>query len=396
MTAINEDRELLGLFLRELVEVQPPIAPHHRLSVLEQQYPGEDEPDEDDLERRGIPDGWIYNDDGWCVFIEVKVFAKLSSNQISAHRRTAERRDFQNITAVAIAPSFPSSLPDDTKPIKWKDVYAWLRRHSAHPWAARTAEYLEIIEAKMIDKNKFMQGTLTKFAGFRFKDEPFTYLKGKHALRLAITELKNSRDLIEQLGMNPNVKARGAITGRHSDSVWDVLSLSNSTDSDNFTNYPHLTLNVRSTGVEAMVTVPHKVNASVWRKLDDLHEAGFSDLVTVILDRMKPFLRKHNGAAPWCRGIQRRYPSRKAIPYVDAKIEFDLRTAISSGGAPKMQPTWLSAAYASFVQKRGSNYQIQIGVKFDYRLCPELQETDAINMIVEAWLSCKPLLDLVR
>ena len=56
MTAINEDRNLLSYFLRELVKVKPPTDPS-RLSVLEQQYPGEEEPGEDELRRRGIPDG---------------------------------------------------------------------------------------------------------------------------------------------------------------------------------------------------------------------------------------------------------------------------------------------------------------------------------------------------
>lgn len=66
MTAIDEDRNLLGHFLRELVKVRPPTNPR-KLSVLEQQYPGEEEPSEDELERRGIPDGWISDNEGWCV-----------------------------------------------------------------------------------------------------------------------------------------------------------------------------------------------------------------------------------------------------------------------------------------------------------------------------------------
>jgi hypothetical protein len=39
MTALNEDRNLLGLFLRELVKVKAPTHPRNLL-VLEQQYPG--------------------------------------------------------------------------------------------------------------------------------------------------------------------------------------------------------------------------------------------------------------------------------------------------------------------------------------------------------------------
>src|SRR5215211_795906 len=48
MTALDQDRRLLSLFLRELLEVEPPGQPE-TLSVLEQGYPGE-------AEQRGIPD----------------------------------------------------------------------------------------------------------------------------------------------------------------------------------------------------------------------------------------------------------------------------------------------------------------------------------------------------
>jgi hypothetical protein len=70
--------------------VKPPIDPS-KLSVLEQQYPGEDELSEDEIERQGIPDGWIFDDQGWCVFIETKVLAKLGADQINRHRGTERR-----------------------------------------------------------------------------------------------------------------------------------------------------------------------------------------------------------------------------------------------------------------------------------------------------------------
>jgi hypothetical protein len=166
MTALNEDRSLLGCFLHELVKVSSPVRPGDLL-VLEQQYPGEDEPSEDELERRGIPDGWIFNEDGWCVFIESKVLIRPRAGQIESHRRTAVRRGFKQITAVVIAPRVPASPPSDFVFLEWRDVYSWLRRHSASSmWAARTAEYMEIIEAKLVDSKQFLEGTLTMFAGF--------------------------------------------------------------------------------------------------------------------------------------------------------------------------------------------------------------------------------------
>jgi hypothetical protein len=397
MTAINEDRNLLGLFLRELIKAKAPVDPR-KLSVLEQQYPGDEEPSEEELDRRGIPDGWIFDKEGWCIFIETKVMAKLSADQINRHRRTAERRGFQSITAVAIAPIplLPTTLSADTVLLEWKCVYAWLRQHPDIKWAARTADYLEIVEAKLIETKQFAKGTLTMFSGFPFGyDHPFNYLEGKRVLVLALDELRSRRDLVD-LGMNPKAPGRPAIIGRQGDAVWDFLSLSAASEEVNFTKHPHLTLNVGSQAIEAMVTVPHAVNNVMRHNLIKRGEAGFQALAEDIVNNLKPLLHNHQGATPWFRGIQRRYPSQRATPFVDARIEFDLRTAIPSGGPPKTQRRWLSAAYGSFVNKESSNYQIQLGVVFRYERCPELRHAHAIDLIASAWIACKPLVDLAR
>ena len=397
MTAIDKDRALLGLFLRELVKIQAPTDPR-KLSVLEQQYPGEEEPSEDELERRGIPDGWIFDNEKWCVFIETKVMAKLTSDQINRHRKTAIRRGFDRITAVAITPHKPTALPAETVFLEWRTVYAWLRRHgSKSAWAARAAEYLEIAEAKLIDTGQFVEGTLTQFSGFQFgRDNPYTYREGKRVLSLALGELRSRHDLRNELGMNPKGHGRPAITGRQGDAVWDFLSLSATTKEENFTKYPHLTLGITAQAVDAMVTVPNAVNSVMRKNLISLGEDGFQAMIEKIVIRMKPLLNKHKGAAPWFRGVQRRYPSQRAVPFMDARIDFDLRTAIPSGGPPKTQPRWLSAAYGSFVEKNGSNYQIQVGVIFRYDRCPEIANDDALDLVAAAWLACKPLIDLTR
>lgn len=398
MTAINEDRKLLRLFLRELVKVKAP-ADTHSLSVLEQQYPGEEEPSEEEIERRGIPDGWIFDREGWCVFIEAKVLAKIDADQIKRHRHTAEGRGFHSITAVAIAPLplLPASVPADTVLLEWRSVYAWLRRHSSQSmWAARTAEYLEIAEAKMIDAEQFVEGTLTMFSGFPFgHDHPYTYLEGKRVLRLAMSELKNRRELVDSLGVNPKAAGHLAITGRQRDHVWDFLSLSEASAGGKFVKYTHLTLAIGTQDVTAMVTVPNAVNTATRRNLIKLGEAGFNALANDIVNNLRPLLHDHEGASPRFRALQRRFPGQKAIPYVDARIDFDLRTAIP-GGPPKTQPRWLSAAYGSFVNKENSNYEIQMGVRFGYERCPDLRKADALDLITGAWIACKPLVDLAR
>jgi hypothetical protein len=125
-------------------------------------------------------------------------------------------------------------------------------------------------------------------------------------------------------------------------------------------------------------------------------EARFRSLTEDIVKNLSPLLRDHKGATPWFRGVQRRWPNRRETPFVDANIGFDLRTAFQSSGPPKAQLRWLSAGYGSLVNKESSNYEIQIGVVFCYERCPELREADAIDLIAQSWIACKPLIDLVR
>jgi hypothetical protein len=398
LTALNEDRKLLNGFLRELVKLTPPVHAA-KLSVLEQRFPGEEEPrDEKELDRRGIPDGWICSADDWCVFIETKVMAAVRPSQIESHRRTAERRGFRSITAVVITAVEEQLLPQGTIHVKWSAIYVWLRKHAAtSAWAARTAEYLEIAEARLIEGKQFVEGTLTKFAGFPFGyDHPFNYLEGKRLLGLALEALRARVDLRKKLGMNPKIDGRGAITGRQSDAVWNYLSLSNETDANNFTKYPHLTLGITSSQIEAMVTFPHRINATTRRQVRAMGEHRFQEIVGAVVREFAPLVRKHRGIAPWFRGVQRRYPTQRSTPILDARIDFDLRTAIRASGPPKVQPFWLSAAYGAFVKKAGSNYQVQIGAVLRYDRCPELQGPEAIDLIARSWLACKPLVDIAR
>lgn len=398
LTALHEDRRLLDGFLRDVVKVRLPTAAK-QLKILEQQFPGEEEREEGDVERRGIPDGWIYDEEsGWCVLIESKVLARLEADQIRRHRRSAERRGFQTVIVVAITPRLETKLPEDTLVLEWRTIYAWLKRQDGQSeWAARAANYFEVAEAKLVEAKQFVEGALTMFSGIPFGSEhPITYLEAKRVLGLALGELRQRRDLQQVLGMNPAVPGRPAITGKNEGRVWDFLSLAKATGEEAFTSHPHLTLGITGEGVEAMVTVPHRVNSEMRKRLVELGEAGFVGMVDQIVGNLEPLLAKHPGATPRFRGVQRRYPSQKSKPFIDAVIEFDLRTAVEGAGAPKMQPRWLAAGYGSFVSKESSNYQMQLGVVFPYEHCPELKEGSSIGMIASAWLACKSLVALAR
>ena len=54
------------------------------------------------------------------------------------------------------------------KPLR-SAIYAWLHKHaSTSPWAKCVAEFLEIAEAKLIERKQFTEGTLTTFSEFPF------------------------------------------------------------------------------------------------------------------------------------------------------------------------------------------------------------------------------------
>lgn len=396
MTALHEDRRLLGRFLDEVAGVQAPRPPE-ALSVLEQQVPGELEPPEDGVtEQRGTPDGWIFDEDGWCVLIESKVLTPLRGDQLRRHRNTAERRGFNVIALVAIAPDTPQVPLEETIFVAWRDVYAWLRRHrSDHPWAARAAAYLEVAETKLIGEERLVEGTLTMFTGIPFgPDYPFTYLEGKRVLGLAMGELRRRTDLREELRVDPT-SGRGAIREGRGDHVWDVLAIATESVASNFTDRLHLTLGITSSMTTAMVTVPNAVNTATRNKLVGLGEAGFQALVERVIANIKPLLERCTGAVPVFRGQQRRWETRSSLPVTDALIEFDLRAA-TQGGPPKSQPRWLPAGYGAFAEKGAANYEFQVGVRFPHARCPEVRTPEVADLIAAAWLGCKPLVDLGR
>ncbi len=256
------------------------------------------------------------------------------------------------------------------------------------------ASYLEVIEAKLIDKKQLIEGTLTMFSGFPFgSDHPLTYLEAKRLLALAMLDLRHRQDLRRELGVNPEIAGRTAITGQREDRVWDFLSIAPTANEEAHTEHPHFTLGITTQQVEAMVTVPNAVNRTMRNRINELGIDGFRALARDILGNFEPLLAEHPGASPRFRGVQRRYPSQRSKPFLDAMIDFDLRTAFG-GSDPKLQPVWLKAGYDAFVDRKGPNYQIQMGVIFAYDRCPGIKERSALDMIASAWLGCSRLVAL--
>jgi hypothetical protein len=394
-SALHEDRVLLRSFLKDIAKTAPEKA-EGRIEICEQTYPGapeETDEEETEAERKGIPDAWITAGDDWCLLIENKVLSTATADQMNRHLATAKGRGFANPKALVLTILEPAGkMPDGIRVVEWRTVYRWLVAHaSERPWAKHAAEFLELMEGRMVDQQQLKSGTLTAFNGIPFdSDNPFSYLEAKRVLGLGTSELRKRGDLKSVLGMDPDLPGRPAITGRGEDAVWDFLQINAARGAKNFTDFPHLTLGIGRTEAHAMITVPNGMRRESLRRLVDLGPNGFRDLVHDVLKRMQPSLLKCEGMVPKLRAVQRRYPTQKAVPFHDAIIEFDLRTGFDEAGPPKTQPQWLDAVYGCLAKKK-SNFQFQIGAHFPYRTCPTVRSVAILDRMAEAWIACRPV-----
>lgn len=397
VTALAEEPKLLRDFVRWSTGH---AAPAKKLHIVEQRLPGEPEPTEVDAGQRGLPDAWIYDDDTWCLLIESKVKASLTNDQLLRHYRTAEKRGFEKIAILALDVAQPSKpLPNGVLFRRWHEVYTWLKsKAKGSEWARRVVQYLEVAENRFREEGYMTEGNLTTFSGIPFSiDEPYNYLEAKRVLKLAMEELRKNKALIRELGMDPTLGGRPGITGKDNVAVWDYLRLKWASSEQTFTKYPHLTVVIHSDRLLVIVTVPHGIKPEFRRNLINLGLDGFSELWGEVNSRLVKTLRKTPGAAPWCEVIQRRYPTQRSAAIVDAKIEYDLRTAFpksSMNDSVKTQPQWLQATYAALTHKR-SNLQVAIGANFPYRLCTATSQPEIVDTIAGVWIACKPLLDVL-
>jgi len=398
VSALSEDRRLLRLFVRWATRQR--IGRTVPLEIIEQSLPGERVAAETDAEKRGLPDACIYRNNDWVLLIKSKVASPLRTEQLQRHFRTASRRGFQIITLLVIdVDGTDLALPDGTILRKWSEIYAWLIAQSSRSdWAKRAADYFVIAENRLVEEGYLKEGTLTTFSGIPFrKGEPYNYPEAKRLIRLAMDELRKNRALICELGMNPRGTGRGSITGQDGVSVWDFLRLKNSKQNKPFTNYPHLTLSIETDRILAIVTVPHGIETEMRRNLLELEYDGFQDLLANVNLRLLRALRKAPGASPWVIVVQRRYPTQRAQAILDARIEYDLRTASpekQKGSKVRPQPQWLKATYDALCKKR-SNLQVAVGAIFPYTTCPATKNQKIVDHVANIWLACKPLLDVM-
>lgn len=362
VSSLAQDEFLLREFIRWAVKKS--IPKKTKIHVLEQSVPGQDEELKEEVaEKKGLPDAWIYTDDGWCLLIESKVESTLSLNQIERHRKRAGSDATVQMVVILLD---HRDVPDATI-LTWRDIYDWgVRRKKESKWAGLFTEYFEIVEAKMVQEGYLKKGTITKFTGIPFcQDSPYTYLQAKRLLKLITDELKHDKELMRDVGIDPALEGRSAITGKDGLYVWDFLRFKESRNAKNHTEYPHLTISIHNELANVAITIPNGASREIRGRLFDLKYEDFEDVFRNFLKVSDSSLRLGKHIKPFVNVMQRHYFTQRSMPVNDAFIKFDLRTSFANKGHEKYQPQWLQAVY-DVMRNRRANLQMQVGFEIDY------------------------------
>lgn len=270
-SSLNRDHKLLKSFLFDLLQV--PHRSINNLKVLTQSLPKHLEncftkPKDSKEFNNGLPDIVIYDETGWCIFVEAKVASPICKKQIRRHFMTLQERGFKNPQGVVISVDSGQACIPACILENWNTVYKWLCKfdHTSY-WAKETKNYFEILERRMNEENYLVTGTITDFMGIPFcKDNPFNYIEGKRILKLMMDSVKRRKKLNPSLDVNYN-SARGGISDQKT--VWDVLTLDPSGEK-RFEDVPHFTFGLTDSTLRVMLTLPDKVNKSPLLSLDDI------------------------------------------------------------------------------------------------------------------------------
>ena len=202
-------------------------------------------------------------------------------------------------------------------------------------------------------------------------------------------ELRKRRDL-RRIGVDPIAEGRKAITGRDASSVWDFIPFKKARGAT-FTKFPHLTLSIAREELSVNVTLPSGAKKQFWRNLLEGGPEEFRSLLCKVGDGVARSTRKIPGVQPRLYILQRHYRSQSSQPTIDARLHFDLRTAMDRSGLPvKLQIEWAEAAYGVLENKR-SNVQMGIGVAFPYG-GDIVKSKKVLDHVAGVWTACEPWL----
>ncbi|HSV36588.1 MAG TPA: hypothetical protein VLI46_13580 [Ramlibacter sp.] len=400
VSSLAADPALLRSFVEWALDERITATRAKGFTIVEQRLPGHAEVAEDEAVTKGLPDAWLYDEEGWSLVIESKISSSVNIDQLIRHIRVATQRGYPHPKLLLLTTSKGSvQLPRNSFHKTWPEVYQWAFRHcDTSEWARILVDFMEIAEGRMTADEYLIDGTLTMFSGIGFDDKnPYTYLEAKRVLKLIMEELRKDKTLAASLGADLKAAGRSAITGSEGTLVWDFIPLKSAADARKFTEHPHLTFCIAHDSAVVQLTVPNGVAAGLRNALLAGGFDAFKDTLIKLAKANDRVLKMEPKAQPYVAVLQRHFPIRHAS-VTDAQVEFDPRTVRGAGGKGnsrsviKPRDEWAQAAYGSLVAKRGANLELGVGFRFAYRNCISVRKREFVNVIAEVWQAQRAIL----
>ena len=393
--SLNEDKSLLKPFLQWLgVKDMPTLK---EIGITEQNLPGDWLESSSISEDQGLPDACIYDKNEWAVIVESKIQSPISKNQLERHIKSMARKGYPRPYLVLFSVDKPTEA--EQKIIhchkEWKDIYAWFASQANKSvWAKHFSEYVEIFEAKSIESEYEIRGTLTMFNGFHFdKENPYTYNEGKRLIRLIRDEFRENKKLFKELALDCNTGAgRKAITKGHDGTVWGYFPLKINAGKT-FTEHPHATFEIQPTESSVAITIPNSLKRNTKKCLKEIEIDNFKNVIGQIIKNLAPVYQKVPSCNSMLYLIQRHYPSQRSNPIQDGFIEIDLRSIVDvKHKSIKYQPMWLEAIYQILINKR-ANIQFGMAISFPHTE-EKMQTKEAVIIMADTWIALKEFLEV--
>jgi len=394
ISSLNEDKKLLSKFLKKFCNNY--FSDVSSLKIDQQTLPGLKSLENLESAKKGLPDGVIYNNEK-CLIIECKINLELTEDQLIRHERTIKRKGFDNTYGLTITKDVISNISlKNWTHITWKEIYNWAyEEKNKSNWSNKLLDYLNVAENKMVEDQYLTEGSITEFNGIHFDAEnEYTYLESKRLLKLLINKIKKNKNLEDEININLLGKGRGGI--KKEGNLWDYLSFKYNTKILSFTDEPHLTIALGQKFLEGHLTIPYRIKGKTKKNFYKLSWKEFQKIIYNIALNYKNFFGNSEGFKPHIYISQRRYPSQSSPAIQDAVLDMDIRTAfkdLSSDLKPtqKTQPEWLRTVF-EINQNKKSNIQFGIGARFYFNKYTMVNNKDADQVLIKAFLACKPLI----
>ena len=402
---LAHDPQLASDFISFATGTLPPRDATISLSC--QVLPGEDNrelADEDDADRRGIPDAWVYDERSrWAVVMECKVTAPLESDQLHRHLSTARRR-FDNPSLLVITPG--ESPPPEIRTLaassrvawaSWPQVFGFFATRGPGHLVADFVNYMRVLEARLM-ANGYDGPPLTQFTGVPFGPD-YAYSEGeaKVVLRALMSELR-PRLAASRILPPTSPLGRPAMAGS-----WDIVRFSFASAEHPFTRYPHLTVSLEDKLALVQLVLPNNAQAEFWHPIRTCSMTQLLDVLTAVAERIRP-VRRLLGKAIWEPQLKFRIKQRHFYamrePTLDADLQFNVDTLLDARHklTPSVRtvPAWLEAVHVILTQSRRANFEANLQALFPYSNESICKTPDFVDALVKCSEAFAPFLSLIR